>query len=89
MTRQVEQRFPGAQVVGWHHTHPGLGLFLSEYDQFIHRNFFAGPWQVAMVVRPRQREFVFYQWRNEQLVDCGFVCIADNSSNRFSAGRNA
>lgn len=80
VNRDIHTKYPDQRILGWHHTHPGFGLFLSEYDQFIHRNFFAEPWQVAMVVDPRQREFVFYQWRNERLVDCGFVCVADNSS---------
>ena len=71
----IRTRFPGERMLGWHHTHPGLGLFFSEYDQFIHRNFFSEPWQVAMVVDPRSREFVFYQWRNDELVDCGIVVV--------------
>ena len=75
MTRQVEQRFPGAQVVGWHHTHPDLGVFLSGYDLFIHRHFFAAPWQIAMVVDPCRKEFCFFQWRGERIDDCGFVCV--------------
>ena len=44
-------------VVGWHHTHPGLGVFLSGYDLFIHRHFFGEPWQIAMVVDPGAQEF--------------------------------
>ena len=40
MTRDVSDRFPGELVVGWHHTHPRLGVFLSGYDMFIHRHFF-------------------------------------------------
>ena len=75
----IRRRFPDQRILGWHHTHPGLGLFLSEYDLFIHRNFFSQPWQIAMVVDPRQREFVFYQWHETELVDCGFICVSDSS----------
>jgi proteasome lid subunit RPN8/RPN11 len=75
MHRQTESQFPGMKVLGWHHTHPGFGVFLSAYDLFIHRNFFPQPWQVAMVVDPRQQELGFFHWRNEKVCDCGFVCL--------------
>jgi proteasome lid subunit RPN8/RPN11 len=77
MTREVDSRFPDEMVVGWHHTHPGFGIFLSAYDMFIHRNFFSGAWQVALVVDPKRQEFGFFQWRGEEVVDCGFVCVED------------
>jgi proteasome lid subunit RPN8/RPN11 len=76
----IRRDFPDERIVGWHHTHPGLGLFLSEYDLFIHRNFFSEPWQIAMVVDPREREFVVYQWRDGKLIDCGFVCVSADRS---------
>ncbi|MCH5375521.1 MAG: Mov34/MPN/PAD-1 family protein [Planctomycetes bacterium] len=74
MTRDVRDRFPDMSVVGWHHTHPGLGIFLSGYDLFIHRHFFRAPWQVALVVDPRRQELGFFQWRGDQVTDCGFIC---------------
>ncbi len=49
---QIEQRFEGEKIVGWFHTHPRMGVFLSHYDTFLHRNFFPEPWQVALVVEP-------------------------------------
>lgn len=79
MTREVEERFPDQAVLGWHHTHPGFGVFLSAYDQFIHRNFFREPWQIALVVDPRRQEFGFFQWRDGEVVDCGFVCTRDSA----------
>lgn len=45
-------KFPDSQIVGWYHTHPSFGLFLSEYDSFIQRNFFSSPRQVALVIDP-------------------------------------
>jgi proteasome lid subunit RPN8/RPN11 len=73
MTRSVRERFPDLSVVGWHHTHPGFGVFLSGYDLFIQRHFFSEPWQIALVVDPRRQELGFFQWRGDQVVDCGFV----------------
>jgi len=54
--RNVTERQPCAdedeKIVGWFHTHPRMGVFLSHYDTFLHRNFFPEPWQVALVVEP-------------------------------------
>ena len=75
MTREVGESHPDDAIVGWQHTHPGFGVFLSGYDLFIHRHFFNEPWQIAMVVDPREREFGFFQWRGNQVIDCGFVCV--------------
>ena len=76
LNHRVGERFPKERVLGWHHTHPGLGVFLSSHDLFIHRNFFTQSWQVAMVVDPRARCFSFFQWQGRAIVDCGFVCVS-------------
>ncbi len=77
VTRDIERRYPDELIVGWHHTHPNLRVFLSGYDLFIHRHFFPEVWQVAMVVDPVLQEFGFFQWCNRDIVDCGFVCVRD------------
>ncbi|HEV7493335.1 Mov34/MPN/PAD-1 family protein [Baekduia sp.] len=50
--RFMAARFPQDQIVGWYHSHPGHGIFLSEQDLFIHHNFFGDPSQIAWVVDP-------------------------------------
>jgi len=75
MRQEISTRFPGETVVGWYHTHPGLGIFFSEYDRFIHRHFFGSPWHVALVVDPRRGEFAFFEWHANDIVDAGFVCL--------------
>jgi proteasome lid subunit RPN8/RPN11 len=75
LRREAEARYPDEQLVGWHHTHPGLGVFLSAYDRFLHRHFFSQPWQVALVVDPRRYELGFFEWRRGEIVNCGFVCL--------------
>jgi len=49
---ELERRYPGKRIVGWYHTHPRMGIFLSHYDTWLHSNFFPEPWQVALVVEP-------------------------------------
>ncbi|HET9450291.1 MAG TPA: Mov34/MPN/PAD-1 family protein [Aggregicoccus sp.] len=50
--REMDQKYPDQEIVGWYHTHGGFGIFLSEMDTFIHRNFFSQPHQVAYVYDP-------------------------------------
>ncbi len=47
----LEADWSDARMVGWYHSHPGFGIFLSDYDQFIQSNFFSEPWQVSRATR--------------------------------------
>ena len=62
-----EAEYPHLRIVGWYHTHPGYGVFLSGYDLFIQRNFFNLPWQVAFVVDPIRGGSGFFGWRGEEI----------------------
>ncbi|MFO0065928.1 MAG: Mov34/MPN/PAD-1 family protein [Pirellulaceae bacterium] len=46
------QRHPGLEIVGWDHTHPGMGIFLSEQDLFVAGHFFPAPYQLSLVIDP-------------------------------------
>lgn len=48
----VDRDHPGQKIVGWYHSHPNFGVFLSDYDLFIHQNFFPLPGMMALVVDP-------------------------------------
>ena len=48
----LDSRYPGMVIVGWYHSHPGFGIFLSDYDIFIQHNFFSAPGQFALVIDP-------------------------------------
>jgi proteasome lid subunit RPN8/RPN11 len=52
MHQDLEKHYPGKNLVGWYHTHPRMGVFLSGYDVFLHENFFPELWQVALVMEP-------------------------------------
>lgn len=43
------EKFPNKGVMGWFHTHPGHGLFLSNPDLEVHKHF-PYPFQVAMEI---------------------------------------
>jgi proteasome lid subunit RPN8/RPN11 len=57
--RELAKR-EGEVIVGWIHTHPNFGIFLSEYDTFIHENFFREAYQIAYVVDPLQETEGFF-----------------------------
>jgi proteasome lid subunit RPN8/RPN11 len=58
--RKKDQYYPNKKIVGWFHTHPGFGVFLSDYDLFIQENFFKLAFQVAYVVDPVKDQAVFF-----------------------------
>lgn len=62
-----EKRYPDKKIVGWQHTHPNYGIFLSNYDMFIQENFFNLPFQVAYVIDPIQNLRGFFQWKNGRI----------------------
>ncbi len=62
--KEHENNHPDTKIVGWQHTHPGYGIFLSNYDMFIQENFFNLPFQVAYVIDPVQHIRGFFQWKN-------------------------
>lgn len=58
----MEKLPPEKRIVGWYHTHPTFGIFLSSYDVFIHQHFFDLSWQVAFVYDPCRKEEGLFAW---------------------------
>lgn len=52
MFNKLETFYPGKQVVGWFHTHPNMSVFYSDYDVWLHSNFFSQPHQFGIVIAP-------------------------------------
>ncbi len=50
--KYMEKRPADERLIGWYHSHPNFGVFLSEHDQFIQNNFFKSPGQITIVVDP-------------------------------------
>lgn len=68
VTDVLEEGYPDGEaiIVGWYHTHPGFGIFLSGMDLFIHQNFFTQTWHVALVLDPRAGRSGFFCWNRQQ-----------------------
>jgi proteasome lid subunit RPN8/RPN11 len=68
MSDKLAERYPDetAVIVGWYHTHPGFGIFLSGMDQFIHQNFFTQIWHTALVLDPISQSSGFFCWNHDK-----------------------
>ncbi len=65
ITRQRDGFPDDLQMVGWYHTHPDWGVFLSSMDMFICDHFFNRPLDVALVVDPCRGDRGWFQWTED------------------------
>jgi proteasome lid subunit RPN8/RPN11 len=84
--QEIETGHPGKQIVGWYHTHPGMGVFLSGYDTWLHEHFFPEAYQIALVIEPRSGQAGFFIRQTDGFLDArryyGFYEL--NGSNNAS-----
>ena len=75
--KEKDKKYPDKKIVGWQHTHPGYGIFLSNYDIFIQENFFNLPWQIAYVVDPIADARGFFEWKNDKVAKMSGFYVYD------------
>ncbi len=80
---EIEEKYEDGKIVGWIHTHPDFGIFLSEYDKFIQENFFNEEYQIAYVVDPIQDIEGFYFWINGRIEKCKGFYIFDKNDEKI------
>ena len=57
-------------MVGWYHTHPDLGVFMSGTDRKTHALYFPNVWQLAIVIDPvKDKIGYFYGSSGQRLED--------------------
>ncbi len=60
----------GKALLGWYHTHPDLGIFLSETDlERTHRVLFSEPFQIALVYDPVRGRAGYFFWDGAQQIN--------------------
>jgi proteasome lid subunit RPN8/RPN11 len=84
ITRERDKLYPDLDIVGWYHTHPDFGIFLSSHDLFIHRNFFNQPLQLAYPIRQTRG---FFRWRDGGLDQVGGYYISSDRGERIALAR--
>jgi proteasome lid subunit RPN8/RPN11 len=73
-----DKDYPDQRIVGWYHSHPGFGVFLSDHDTFIHKNFFSSVLQVAWVYDPHSDEEGCFGWAGERLERVSEIHVKDD-----------
>jgi len=73
-----DKDYPNQRIVGWYHSHPGFGVFLSDHDTFIHKNFFSSPLQVAWVYDPHSDEEGCFGWLGNRIERLSEISVKDH-----------
>ena len=60
----MDTKFTDRDIVGWYHSHPNFGIFLSDRDCFIQDHFFNAPGHIAYVVDPVNGVEGVFAWRD-------------------------
>ncbi|MBN1055186.1 metal-dependent protease of the PAD1/JAB1 superfamily [Clostridium botulinum] len=81
--KEHEKLYPEKKILGWQHTHPNYGIFLSDYDIFIQKNFFNLSCQIAYVVDPIAGTRGFFQWKNDKVEKANGFYIFDDVENKI------
>ncbi len=77
--RVKDELYPEDRIVGWYHSHPGFGVFLSEHDLFIQKNFFSSPGQVAWVYDPHTDEEGCFGWISGEVHRLSSLSVMDRT----------
>ncbi len=64
--------------IGWYHSHPNFGIFMSGTDQANQKQFYSQEWQIALVVDPVREEVGFF--RGAESEACQYILIDEPES---------
>jgi len=81
-----DKKYPDERIVGWYHSHPGFGIFLSDHDTFIHKNFFSSPGQVAWVFDPQSDEEGCFGWVGDRIERLTRIAVVDRRGGEPAEG---
>lgn len=60
--------YPQENIVGWYHSHPNIGVFMSRTDMKTQRAFFYHPWCLSIVYDPVRDDTGFFLGESAQRV---------------------
>jgi proteasome lid subunit RPN8/RPN11 len=73
---------PGEVVVGWFHSHPGIGAFFSGTDRRTQADFFHHPFSLGWVIDPQRREQAWFVGRLSEALAPGAVALLGETTAR-------
>jgi proteasome lid subunit RPN8/RPN11/LysM repeat protein len=68
---RLGEEFPGAQLIGWYHSHPEGGAELTDYDRTMHAAMFSEPEMVSLVIGDPTTTKVWYGWVLDRISELG------------------
>ena len=77
INKEMDTKFQDQRIVGWYHSHPNFGIFLSDRDMFIQQNFFSGPGQIALVIDPVRKIEGVFEWHHGNAIPSAHYWIDD------------
>jgi proteasome lid subunit RPN8/RPN11 len=69
--KEIEELKTDSVIIGWYHSHPNFGVFLSEHDKFIQNNYFKADGQITTVVDPIRGRRGWWYSSDEKIVTYG------------------
>ncbi|MBL4700805.1 MAG: Mov34/MPN/PAD-1 family protein [Phycisphaeraceae bacterium] len=84
----MDNKYEDQRIVGWYHTHPNFGIFLSEMDLFIHEQFFDFDWQIAFVYDPVRLEDGLFTWQDGKTLPAEFEIDDDTAGAKIQQKLN-
>lgn len=60
-------------IVGWYHTHPGFGIFLSGTDVRTCKTYYNNPYQIAVVIDPINNDQAMFGWTDKSCTTLGLI----------------
>lgn len=80
ITQDKDQLAPSSRIVGWYHTHPGWGIFLSSADLFICQHYFNSPMDIAVVIDPRHMQYGVFCWQGHRMTQVNGFYLTTSAS---------
>ncbi|MBS7648312.1 Mov34/MPN/PAD-1 family protein [Candidatus Bathyarchaeota archaeon] len=68
-------------IVGWYHSHPDFGCFLSSIDVQTQRSFFSNPNHVALVIDPVRIELKLFKLTDNSYRGIPFIIFKERRKN--------
>jgi len=65
-------------IVGWYHSHPGLGAFFSAVDRNTQAAFFREKWHLGLVVDPKNAQTAWFRGIDSMEVDDSLISIRED-----------
>jgi proteasome lid subunit RPN8/RPN11 len=70
-------------IVGWYHSHPGHGCFLSQIDVDTQSKMFSGPYHSALVIDPLNVEIAVFRLKDGLVEERPFAVYWDEYQNPY------